>query len=178
MGIVFFRRVIGTLALDAGAFEDIERDRRADVQSILVVLSVSAAAGFGAIGLGLAGPAGFVTGAVVMLGGWLVWVAAIAAIGTITLAEPQTRSDVHELLRVLGYAAAPGLFLALASMRAAAPIVVAVVAVWMVAAAVLAVRQALDYRSTVRAVAVCVIAWLLSFGVLGGIALLFSQPVS
>ena len=169
---------MGALALDAGAFEDIERDRRADMQSVLVVLSVSAAAGLAAIGLGLAGPAGFVAGAIVMLGAWVLWVAAIAAIGTVTLAEPQTRSDVHELLRVLGYAAAPGLFLALAVMRAAAPIVLAIVAVWMIAAAVLAVRQALDYRSTVRAAAVCVIAWLLSFGVFAAAALFFSQPVS
>ena len=178
MAIVFFRRLIGTLALDAGAFEDIEMDRRADMQSVLVVLAVCAAAGFAAIGLGQAGPAGFVTGAIVMLGAWLVWVAAIAAIGTITLAEPQTRSDVHELLRVLGFAAAPGLFLALATMQAAAPIVLAVVAVWMTAAAVLAVRQALDYRSTVRAIAVCVIAGLLSFGMFAAVALFFSQPVS
>ena len=103
-----------------------------------------------AIGSGLAGPGGFIAGAIVMLGGWLVWVAMIATIGTITLAEPQTHSDVHELLRVLGYAAAPGAFLALAVMRSAAPIVMAIVAVWMIAAAVLAVRQALDYRSTWR----------------------------
>jgi len=168
---------MGTLALDAGTFEDIESDRRADKESVLVVLTVCAAAGMAAIGLGLAGPGGFIAGAIVMLGAWLVWVAAMATLGTITLAEPQTHSDVHELLRVLGYAAAPGAFLALAVMRAAAPIVVAIVAVWMIATAVLAVRQALDYRSTLRAIAVCVIAWLLSFGLIGLVGLLFSQTV-
>ena len=177
MDTVFVRRVIGTLALDVGACEDIEMDRGADMQSVLIVLGTSAAAGFAAIGLGLVGPAGFVTGAILMLGAWLVWVAAIATIGTIALAEPQTRSDVHELLRVLGYAAAPGLFLVLAVMRAAAPIVLLVVGLWMIAAAVLAVRQALDYRSTTRAIAVCVIAWLWSFGVCAAAALVFSQPV-
>jgi hypothetical protein len=168
---------MGALALDAGAFEDIESDRRADIESVLVVLTVCAAAGMAAIGLGLAGPGGFIAGAIVMLGAWLVWVAIMVTLGTITLAEPQTHSDVHELLRVLGYAAAPGAFLALAVMRAAAPIVVVIVAVWMSAAAVLAVRQALDYRSTFRAIAVCGLAWLLSFGILWVVLLMASRTV-
>jgi hypothetical protein len=77
-----------------------------------------------------------------------VWAATIATLGTTALAEPQTRSSLPELLRVLGFAAAPGVFIALAAMPAVAPIVLVVVAAWMIAAAVVAVRQALDYRST------------------------------
>jgi len=38
----------------------------------------------------------------------------------------------------------------------------AVVAVWMLVAMVVAVRQALDYTSTARAVAVCVVGWVLA----------------
>jgi 4-hydroxybenzoate polyprenyltransferase len=174
----FFRRFIGALVLDANAFEEVESDRHAGMQSVLVVLAVCGAGGMAAIGLGLVGFAGFVTGAIVMLGGWLVWVALIATIGTVALAEPDTRSDVRELLRVLGFAAAPGVFTALAAMRPAAPVVFGVVAVWMIAAAVLGVRQALDYKSTGRAVAVCVIGWLLSFGMIAVIAMIFSRPVS
>ena len=83
----------------------------------------------------------------------------IVTLGTIALAEPQTSSDLPELLRVLGFSAAPGVFIALAAMPAAAPVVLVVVVAWMIAAAVVAVRQALDYRSTPRAVAVCVIGW-------------------
>ena len=79
---------------------------------------------------------------------------------------------------MLGFAAAPGVFLALAAMPAAASIVLVVVAIWMIAAAVVAVRQALDYRSTARAVAVCVAAAALSFGVMSAVALIFSQEVS
>jgi len=62
--------------------------------------------------------------------------------------------------------------------RVAAPIVTVVVAVWMIASAVVAVRQALDYRSTARAVAVCVAGAVLSFGLMGAVALIFSQKVS
>lgn len=173
----FYRRFIGALVLDASAFEDIEADRHADVQSALIVLAVCAAGGFAAMGLGLIGLTGFFTGAIIVLGAWLVWVAVIASLGTVPLAEPQTRSDVHELLRVLGYAAAPGVFLALAAMRPAAPMVFAIVAVWMVATAVLAVRQALDFKSTGRAVAVCALGWAVSFGVIAVVAMVFTRPV-
>jgi hypothetical protein len=175
---MLFRRVIGALMLDSGVFEEIEADRQADVQSMLVVLAVCAASGVAAGGWGAAGVAGFLTGAIVTLGGWLVWVTAIATVGTARLAEPQTRSDMHELLRVLGYAAAPGIFLAFAAFRPVAPIIVAGVAVWMVTAATVGVRQALDFRSTSRAIAVCGIAWILSFGTVLIVLLIQSRPVS
>lgn len=174
----FFRRFIGTLVLDPATFEDVEADRTADMQSVLVVVAVCLAGGVAAMGLGRVGMTGFITGVVVMLGGWLVWVSIISTLGTTALAEPQTRSNVHELLRVLGYAAAPGVFVAFAAMQPAAAVVLGIVSVWMIAAAVLAVRQALDYRSTGRAIAVCVISFLVSFGLLAGLALVFTRTVA
>jgi hypothetical protein len=53
---------------------------------------------------------------------------------------------------LLGLAALPGL---------AVPLF-ATVPIWMLATMVMAVRQALDYTSTLRAVAVCAFGWLLS----------------
>jgi len=174
----FFTRFIGALVLDASAFEEIEANRRANMQSVLVVLMVTSAGGVAGGGLGVFGIAGFVTGAIVVLGGWLVWVSLIATIGTTVLAEPQTRSDARELLRTLGFAAAPGVFLAFAAMRPAAPFVFVVVSIWMIAAAVLAVRQALDFRTLPRAFAVCALSWAISIGLLMLIAGVFARPVS
>ena len=174
---LFFRRFVGALALSPGAFEDIEADRRSAMQSVIVVIAACLAGGVGAVGFGAVGVSGFITGGVMVLGAWLVWVGVIAAVGTITLAEPQTRSDAPELLRVLGFAAAPGVFLAFAAMRPAAPIIIILVALWMSAAAVIGVRQALDYRRTSRAVAVCALACLLSFGTMAAVALILSRPV-
>ena len=175
---LFFRRFIGALVLDAAAFEDIEADRRAAMQSVIVVALACLAGGFAAAGLGLVGLGGFVTGAVLALGAWLVWISVIATVGAVTLAEPQTHSDVRELLRTLGFAAAPGVFLAFAAMPAAAPFVVPLVAVWMTAAAIVAVRQALDYRHTMRAVAVCGLGLLVAFGVMFAVSLVFTRRVS
>ena len=176
--VAFFERFMGALSLDPSIYENVEADRHAGMQSVVVVLMACLGGGIGAMGLGLVGPSGFVTGAIVVLGAWLVWVGIISTVGTIALSEPETHSGARELLRVLGYAAAPGVFLALAAIRPAAPFVLALVAIWMIAAAVVAVRQALDYHSYARAVAVCAISWLLSFGILALIAMLFSRPVS
>jgi hypothetical protein len=43
---------------------------------------------------------------------------------------------------------------------------------------VVGVRQALDYRSTTRAIAVCAVSWLLSFGVVFAVLMMFSRSVS
>lgn len=163
--------------LEASAYEEIEAHPMAGMQSVIVVLAVTAAGGIAGMGLGVIGVPGFVTGAVIALGGWLVWVSLITTLGTITFAEPQTRSNARELLRTLGFAAAPGVFLIFAAIRPAAPLVFAVVSLWMIAAAVIAVRQALDFRSLTRAIAVCGLSWALSMGLVVLIAAILARPV-
>ena len=174
---LFFHRFFGALVLDPEAFEDVERDQHAAMQSVIVVMAVCIAAGIGAIGLG-AGLSSFIAGAIIALGAWLVWASVVMTLGTVALPEPATNSNFRELLRVLGFAAAPGVFMAFAAMRSAAPFVTAVVVFWMIASGVLGVRQALDYRSLSRAVVVCVVSWLLSFGILALVAAILTGRVS
>ena len=107
----FLKRFIGVMALDPVAFEEIEGDRRAAMQSVMVVVLVCIAGGFATRGLGLIGMAGFVTGAIVSLGAFVVWVAVVTTLGTLTVPEPQTESSMPELLRVLGFADAQGVLL-------------------------------------------------------------------
>lgn len=175
---LFFRRFIGALVLDAGAFEEIEGDRHAAMQSVIVVLLVCAAGGLAALGLGLVGISGFVTGTIISLGAWLVWAAVMTTLGTIAVPEAQTKSDLPELLRVLGFASAPGVFMGLAAMRGVAPIVMTIVIGWTIASSVIGVRQALDYRSTARAILVCVASGLLSVGLVFAVLMMFSRRVS
>lgn len=175
---LFFSRFMGALVLDASAFEGIEADRHAAMQAVLVVMMVCVAAGVAAMGYGEIGIPAFVSGAIISLGAWLVWAAVITTVGTVALREPQTRSDLPELLRVLGFAAAPGVFIALAAIRPTAPLVAVVVSIWTIAATVLGVRQALDYRSMTRALAVCVLGWLVAAGVIGAALMMFSRNVS
>jgi len=56
--------------------------------------------------------------------------------------------------------------------------VFAATAVWMLVATIVAVRQALDYRSTARAVAVCALGWLLALAVAMALGLFFGPTLS
>ena len=174
---LFFRRFIGALVLDAGVFEDIEHDRSAGGQSALVVVAVSIAGAIAAMGLGLVDLGGVIVAAVITLGGWLVWAGMTTAIGTIAFAEDDTRSDLIELLRVLGFAAAPGVFIVLAGIRPAAAAIVPMVVVWMMATSVVGIRQAFDYRGTGRAVAVCAAGLIGSAVILAIVAGMLMQTV-
>lgn len=174
----FIRRFMGALVLDASAFEDVESDRRAGIQAGAVVLLACVAGGFAAMNINSVGVPGFAIGMAATFAAWIVWAMLISAIGTRWMPEPQTQSNPGELLRTIGFAAAPGVFYAFAAMRAVTPFVFMVVSIWMIAATVLAVRQALDYRSTARAMAVCLIGWLISFGLTAAIGMLFTRPVS
>ena len=174
---LFIRRFIGALMLDAGAYEDIESDRRAGASAVFVIALACAAGAFAAKSLSVAGSPGFAIAMAMTLGWWIVWAMLITAIGTRLLPEPQTRSNPSELLRSIGFAAAPGTLYALAAMPVAAPYVFVLASVWMIAATVIAVRQALDYTTTWRAIAVCVIAWLLSFGVIAGASMFLTARV-
>ena len=175
---LFIRRFIGALVLDAGAYEDIESDRNAGASAVLVIALACAAGAFAARSLSVFGSPGFAIAMAMMIGWWIVWAMLITAIGTRLLPEPQTRSNPSELLRSIGFAATPGTLYAFAAIPVAAPYVFVLVSLWMIAATVIAVRQALDFTTTWRAVAVCAIAWLLSFGVIAAISAVFTRPVS
>ncbi len=61
--------------------------------------------------------------------------------------------------------------------RATMPVFV-ITSIWMLLAMIVAVRQALDYRSTPRAVAVCVLGWVLALAFAVGLGLVFGPSVS
>lgn len=150
-------RVVRAARLDPALYEEVEADKSATGQAALVVVASSAAAGIG-LPLGL-GFGGVVLATVSALVGWLVWSVIIFVVGTKLLPEPDTQSDVGEVLRVLGFASAPGLIRIVGIVDGLAAVATFVAAVWMIAAMVIAVRQAMDYTSTRRAVSVCLIGF-------------------
>lgn len=157
--MTFAERVKGVLLLDAKTFEEIEADKSANSQALLVVIAASLAAGLGVgIQLGIIGLLRETIGALV---GWVMWAGVTWVIGSKLLPEPQTRTDMGELLRVIGFAYAPQLFGFFAFIPVLGGLVSTVVACWLLAATILAVRQALDYTSTLRAAAVVLIGWLI-----------------
>jgi hypothetical protein len=176
----FVTRVVGAATLDARVYEEVEADSAATVQAVTVILLGSVAAGFGARGWNTeAAPlleVSIVT-AVLALLSWASWALLTFEIGGRLMPERQTRVDVAQLLRTIGFSAAPALFLVLAAFGAATYIF-AVTSIWMLATMVVAIRQALDYTSTTRAFAVCAVGWLLTLIFMIGIGLFFGPTLT
>ena len=73
--------------------------------------------------------------------------------------EPQTSASHSELLRTIGFSSSPGLLRIFGVFPGVTEILFLGTSMWMLIAMVVAVRQALDYKSTVRAVGVCLVGW-------------------
>lgn len=172
----YVRRLVGALALDPSAYEDVEADTGATLAAGLTVLLSSLAIGVGAQGFGwdLSGVL-LLTG--VALVGWAAWALLTFEVGARVLPGTRTHSDVGELLRTLGFGAAPGMLLALGALPGLTVPIFAAVPLWMLATMVMAVRQALDYTSTARAIAVCLFGWLLALALVLGTGFFFGTSV-
>jgi hypothetical protein len=174
----FLQRLIGAAALDVAIYEEVEADRGATVQAFAVVIASGLAAGLGARGLGDTSVAAAVFIGVLALLAWAAWALLTFEIGARILPEPQTSVDVGELLRTIGFASTPGILRVFGILPGIGVPVFVITAVWMLAAMVVAVRQALDYRSTGRAIAVCVLGWILAIAFAVGVGVFFGPALS
>ncbi len=157
-------RIIRAAKLDAKLYEEVEADKGAMGQAIAVVVLSGVAAGIGNSANG--GLSGTITGTIGALIAWYVWAFLTYFIGTRFLPEPQTKADLGELLRTIGFSSAPGLIRVLGVIPGFTNLVFSVSGIWMLAAMVIAVRQALDYQSTWRAFGVCIIGWVVQAAII------------
>ena len=155
----FKDRIIRAAKLDINLYEEVEADKGATGQAMKVVIFSSIAAGIGTISTN--GLGGLVLGTIAALIGWYAWAYITYFIGTKLLPEPQTEADHSELLRTIGFASSPGLIRVFGIIPGLTGIVFSVASMWMLAAMVIAVRQALDYSGTLRAIGVCIIGWII-----------------
>lgn len=175
----YIDRIVRAAKLDVNLYEEVEADKGAMVQAMGVVVLSSIAAGIGSIGT--IGAKGIIIGAVTALIAWYVWAYITYFVGAKILPESQTKADHGELLRTIGFSSSPGLIRVLAIIPGLTGIIFMITSIWMLIAMVIAVRQALDYQSTLRAIGVCIIGWVIQaiilmilFAVLGGG---YSKPI-
>ncbi|MFH2012235.1 MAG: YIP1 family protein [Pseudomonadota bacterium] len=166
---IFYDRLIRAAKLDVNLYEEVEADKGALGQAITAVVISSIAAGIGSFRSG--GFVGILMVTIAALAGWYIWAWLTYLIGTKLLPEAQTKADLGELLRTIGFSSSPGLIRVLGIIPGLTWIVSFAAGIWMLVAMVIAVRQALDYSSTLRAVGVCIIGWIIQMLV---IWLLFS----
>jgi hypothetical protein len=148
-------RMLGAARVERATYEEVEQDRTATGQALGVVVLSSVAAGLG-LGAGLRGLLINTVASIVL---WAIWAALVYWIGTRLLPEQDTHGDWGEVARTVGFAQSPGVLRVLVIIPILGDFVRAATDVWVLIATVVAVRQALDYRSLPRAVGVCLIGW-------------------
>lgn len=132
-------RVIGVLKLDVNTYEEIEADESATSQAAIVVAVVAIVGGL--IGGGISAAMGgsflgsFLSQLIGAFVSWFIWSAVTYFVGT-SLFNGQ--ADLGQMLRVLGFAQAPGIL-------GIIPVCGAFIGwIWTLACTFIAIRQGLD----------------------------------
>ena len=171
----FQNRIIRATMLDSNLYEEVEADKSAQGQAMAIVILASIAAGIGLYKTG--GFSGIITGTMASLISWYVWAYLTYFIGTKLLPEPQTEADLGELLRTIGFASSPGLLRVFYFIPGVGVPIYLISSLWMLIAMIIAVRQALDYNSTLRAIGVCVIGYIFQIFIFILIFSIFGDPL-
>ncbi len=144
-------RMIGAAKLDVATYDEVEHDRGATGQAAAVVAMVAVASAVGGAG---AGAGGIIGGLISAFFGWFVWSAVTYVIGDKLLGGTATWG---ELLRTIGFAQAPGVLYVFAALPGGF-LIRFFVAVWILLAGIVAIREALDF-STGKAILTAVLGW-------------------
>ena len=162
--VCFLRQVVRAAVLDEGFYTDLA-DRAAAARAVVLRRSMLVVALSGlAAGLGMwghLGPVRMVWFTLIELGGWFVWAALMFLIGTKLLPRPGMATDIGTFLGVVGFSSAPGLLRILGLIPRIDVIFFFVALVWMLMAAVAAVKAVFQYTGVWQAVAVVVIGWVI-----------------
>ena len=152
-------RMLGAARLDVDTYEDVEKDKSATLQAMIVVILVAISAGVGGL---LSGEGdlvrGLAFGAIRGVLSWAVWALVAWLVGTTLLKTQETEADWGQMARGTGFAQTPGLLNVFVFVTAVGTAIVVVAFLWQLVCMVVAVRQSLDYTSTLRAIFVIVIA--------------------
>jgi hypothetical protein len=173
----YLQRLIGAAALDTAIYEEVEVDDAATGQALATVVLASVAVGVGVRGLGMSASAIPIFGVSALLS-WACWALLMFEVGVHVLPGRRTHADPYELLRTLGFSTTPAFFAILASVPGVAMPVLLGTGAWLLASMVVAVRQALDYDSTARAIVVCVTGAVLALSFAIGLGLIFGPTLS
>ena len=154
-------RMLGAARLNVDTYEDVEKDKGATIQALIVVIVVAIAAGVGGmlsgdidLGRGLA------FGAIRGVLSWAVWALVAWIVGTTLLKTQETEADWGQLARGTGFAQTPGLLNVFLFVPTVGGVIVFLAFLWQLVCMVIAVRQSLDYTSTLRAIFVILIAFI------------------
>jgi hypothetical protein len=146
-------RMKGAALLHIDTYEEVEADHTATGQAAGVVALVAIAQAIGGAG---EGGFGIFAGVISALLGWLLWAGITYLIGAKLFGGTATWG---ELLRTIGFAQTPGVLHVLGLIPVLGGIIRFGVAIWVLIAGIIAIRQALDIN-TGKAILTAVLGWL------------------
>lgn len=154
-------RMLGAATLNAETYEEVEKDKGATIQALIVVVIVAISAGIGGVldGEGDLGR-GLAFGAIRGVVSWAVWALMAWIIGTTLLKTPETEGDWGQVARGTGFAQTPGLLSILVFVPYVGGLILFLAFLWQLACMVVAIRQSLEYESILRPIFVIVIAFI------------------
>jgi hypothetical protein len=154
-------RMIRAARLDPAVFDELEHDRSATSQALIVVIIISLANGVGqALSYALAGQSvtafsALLGGVVASLVGWVVWSFVTYFVGTSLFGGTATPG---ELLRCIGFAYTPNLLGIFTFIPCIGWLISLAGGLWALVAVVIAIRQALDF-DTGKAIGTAIIGF-------------------
>ncbi|HIE17215.1 MAG TPA: hypothetical protein EYP71_03365 [Dehalococcoidia bacterium] len=162
-------RMLRAARLEIALYEEVEADTRATIPALWVVVIASVAAGIGSGITGIVADKGAIFflwgllgGVAAALIGWVAWAGITYFLGTTILKGPRTSATWGELLRTIGFAQSPNVLKIISFIPFIGWLINLGASIWVLIATVIGVRQALDV-STGRAIAVCILGWLIYF---------------
>jgi cellulose synthase/poly-beta-1,6-N-acetylglucosamine synthase-like glycosyltransferase len=157
---ILFARMLRAIKLDQQLFEEIAADPSTQPQSVWAVAIFAMATSFGffsAVG-GTAVNIALITTMIA----WYVWAFTIFYIGSRLFLEDRERAHRKTVMRVVAFAAAPGLIRLLGVIPQTSIVLMAVSSIWILVAAVLGLKKVFTQTATVKVAVVTVGAWLVA----------------
>lgn len=152
-------RMIGAAMLDVATYEEVEHDQTATGQAAGVVVLVAVARAVGALGDGFGV---MIVGLVMAVVGWVIWSGVTYVIGDLLFDAEATWGEV---LRAVGFAQAPGVLAVVGFIPLLGGLVELAVAIWVLVAGFIGLRQALDINN-VKTLVTVVLGWIAMMAVM------------
>ena len=159
---LYFNRIFRAARLDVSLYQEVVAEPALLNQAWITVLLYAMLAAWGSFGR--AGAVASNIGMISALIGWYIWAFSSYFIATRFFgggsAETQ-RADRKAVIRAMGFACAPGVIRLLGMIPGLGIAVLVLSSIWMIVAATIGIKAALNFESTASAAGACIIGWVI-----------------
>ena len=158
----YFIRFFRAARLDISFYQEVVAEPRLLNQAWITVLIYAMLASWGSFGR--AGAVGSNIGMISALIGWYVWAFSTYFLATRVSGSKKAeidRGDRKATIRAMGFACAPGALRILGLIPDMGVMVLVVSSIWMIVAATIALKMAMEIENTIRAALLCIIGWVI-----------------